>query len=90
MLLNAKEFQEKWDEKCFQSFEQLKQKLVSSPVLGFPNFKKPFRLETDACLEGLGAVLSQEQEQATVVIAYASRSLHPNEKNVDNYSSMKL
>ena len=26
----------KWDEKCFQSFEQLKQKLVSSPVLGFP------------------------------------------------------
>ena len=31
-LLNAKEFQEKWDEKCFQSFEQLKQKLVSSPV----------------------------------------------------------
>jgi hypothetical protein len=50
----------------------------------------PFRLETDACLEGLGAVLSQEQEQGTIVIAYASRSLHPNEKNMDNYSSMKL
>jgi hypothetical protein len=74
----------------FSSFEQLKQKLVSSPVLGFPDFKKPFRLETDACLEGLGAVLSQEQEQGTVVIAYASRSLHHNEKNMDNYSSMKL
>ncbi|VDI19542.1 Hypothetical predicted protein [Mytilus galloprovincialis] len=52
--------------------------------------KKPFRLETDACIKGLGAVLSQEQEQGTVVIAYASRSLHPNEKNMENYSSMKL
>ncbi|CAG2185169.1 unnamed protein product [Mytilus edulis] len=31
-----------------------------------------------------------EQEQGTVVIAYASRSLHPNEKNMENYSSMKL
>ena len=47
----------------FSSFEQLKQKLVSSPVLGFPDFKKPFRFETDACLEGLGAVLSQEQNK---------------------------
>jgi hypothetical protein len=43
-------------------------KLSSSPVLGFPDFKMTFRLETDACLEGLGAVLSQEQEQGTIVI----------------------
>ena len=47
-------------------------------------------METDASFEGLGAVLSQEREGKKVVIAYASRALRPTEKNMDNYSSMKL
>ena len=34
--------------------------------------------------------LSQDQSKGRVVIAYASRSLRPTEKNMDNYSSMKL
>ena len=37
----------------------LKGKVQSMPVLVFPNFKKPFLLETDASKEGLGVVLSQ-------------------------------
>ncbi|KAL6480061.1 hypothetical protein MHYP_G00110940 [Metynnis hypsauchen] len=41
----------------------------------------------DASHQGLGAVLSQEQDGRVRPIAYASRSLHPNEKR---YSSMKL
>lgn len=83
-------FEELWTPECDSAFELLKEKLVSSPILGYPDFKKPFILETDASLSGLGAILSQEQEHGHVVIAYASRTLRPTERNMENYSSMKL
>ena len=41
----------------------LKGKFQSAPVLVFPDFNKPFLLETDASKEGLGAVLSQKQNE---------------------------
>ena len=45
----------------------------------------------DASFQGLGAVLSQKDEHGrSRVIAYASCSLHPNERNMRNYSSAKL
>ncbi|KAL7870652.1 hypothetical protein SRHO_G00081490 [Serrasalmus rhombeus] len=51
-----------WTPQCEQSFEALKAKLVSAPVLAFADFSLPFILEIDASHSGLGAVLSQEQE----------------------------
>ena len=42
-------------------------------------------------MEGLGAVLSQQDETGRLhVIAYASQSLHPSERFMCNYSSAKL
>ena len=79
-----------WDPACETAFDQLKQKLVRAPVLGYADFSKPFILEVDASHAGLGAVLSQDQGGGRRPVAYASRGLHATERNMSNYSSMKL
>ena len=71
-----------WDEECQRAFEALKRKLVEAPVLAYPSFTKDFMLETDASIEGLGAVLSQMQQDGYQhPIAFASRALSPSERN---------
>ena len=79
-----------WNEDCTEAFQTLKDRLTSAPILGYPNFRLPFVLEIDASYLGLGAVLSQETPDGRKVIAYASRSLKRHERNMQNYSSMKL
>lgn len=79
-----------WSEQCQSSFEALKKKLTSAPVLAYADFSLPFILEVDASYSGLGAVLSQEQEGKVRPVAFASRGLRPTERNMSNYSSMKL
>ena len=62
------------------AFEQLKDLLTTAPILAYPRFGpgEEFVLETDASGEGLGAVLSQRQDDGHVYhIAYTSRSLQP-------------
>ena len=81
----------KWTDKCQEGFDQLKKALTEAPVLAYPDYKRPFILETDASLKGLGAVLSQKGEDGEVrVIAYASRSLRPSERSMRDYSSAKI
>ena len=61
---------------------------MQSPVLAFADYTKDFLLETDASKEGLGAVLSQKQEDGWFhPVAYGSWALTTHEKN---YHSMKL
>lgn len=68
-----------WSEQCEQAFRTLKQKLTTTPVLAYADFKLPFILEIDASHLGLGAVLSQEVEGKVRPVAYASRGLRPAE-----------
>ena len=64
------------------AFMSLKMKLATPPVLAYPCFDKDFILETDASIQGLGAVLCQTQEDGkSHPVAYASRALNPAEKN---------
>ena len=71
----------KWTSECEGSFENLRQNLVSAPVLAFPDCSRPFILDTDARDSGIGAVLSQVQDDGTErVIAYASRTLSKAER----------
>ena len=65
-----------------------KDKIQTVLVLVFPDFDKPFLLETDASKEGLGMVLSQKQDDGCYhPIMFRSHSLTPLEKN---YHSSKL
>ena len=80
-----------WTGEHQEAFNLLKTHLTTVPVLGYPDFSRPFDPETDALLQGFGAVLSQRDENGkSGVIAYASRSLRPNERTMQNYSSAKL
>ncbi|KAK4322805.1 hypothetical protein Pmani_006471 [Petrolisthes manimaculis] len=54
---------------------------TSAPVLAYPDYSKPFILNTDASNSGLGAVLMQEHQGKNRPIAYASRALNKAEKN---------
>lgn len=87
---SGKSFESGWTEECEQGFQGLKQRLVTAPVLAYADFSVPFMLEIDASHSGLGAVLSQEKEGKVRPVAYASRGLGSTEKNMQNYSSMKL
>ncbi|XP_075499334.1 uncharacterized protein LOC142537724 [Primulina tabacum] len=49
-----------WDENCEKSFQTLKGKLASTPVLILPAENKDFTIYSDASKEGLGCVLMQE------------------------------
>ena len=51
----------KWDSSCEQAFQQLKQAMTSHTVLAYPNYEKPFILDTDCSRLACGGVLSQMQ-----------------------------
>ena len=75
-------------EEALEAFEALKQACTNSPVLAFPDYTKDFLLETDASKEGLGAVLSQKQEDGWFhPVVYGSWVLSTHAKS---YHSTKL
>jgi len=73
--LTRKDGEFKWTRECQEAFDELKRRLVSEPILALPSDEGTYVLDTDASDFGLGAVLSQRQDEQEKVIAYASRTL---------------
>ena len=66
-----------WTESCERSFQELKKRLTTAPVLTQPDIHRDFVVYCDASRQGLGCVLMQDGK----VVAYASRKLRPHEQN---------
>ena len=77
----------KWGTEEQASFDAIISKLTTPPVLAYADYRMPFTLHTDASISGLGAILYQKQDGKERVVAYASRSLKPSERN---YPAHKL
>jgi hypothetical protein len=66
-----------WSDKCEASFQELKTRLTTTPILTLPDASEDFVVYCDASRQGLGCVLMQGGK----VVAYASRQLRKNEEN---------
>jgi hypothetical protein len=66
-----------WRDKCEASFQELKRRIVTTPVLTLPMESVGYVVYMDASKKGLGCVLMQQRR----VVAYASRQLKNHEKN---------
>ncbi|GKE61030.1 putative reverse transcriptase domain-containing protein [Tanacetum coccineum] len=84
--LTQKSVKFNWGEKEETTFQTLKQKLCSAPILALPKGSENFIVYCDASHKGLGAMLMQKEK----VIAYASRQLKIHEKNYTTHDMETL
>ena len=76
-----------WTTACNSAFSELKKALCLSAVLRSPDFRRRFILQTDASDRGIGAVLSQCDDDGTEhPVAFYSRKLLPRE---ERYSTVE-
>ena len=70
-----------WTNHCQNAFDTIKQLLTSAPVLSYPLLEgQPFLLDCDASNVGVGAVLSQLQNDEEKVVSYFSKCLSRSER----------
>ena len=74
----------KWDKKCQEAFDTLKNKIINAPVLGLPDIKDPhnsYHVYCDASARGFGGYLSQLINGERKIIAYYSKSVPKHQAN---------
>jgi hypothetical protein len=67
----------KWTPACEASFQELKKRLMTTPILVMSDMEKSFFIYCDASGQGLGCVLMQDGH----MVAYTSRQLRKHEVN---------
>ena len=70
-----------WTPKHAEILSAVIERIMSSLILVYPQYDKPFVIHTDASQDVLGAILHQKQSDVMQVIAYALRTLTPAKKN---------
>jgi hypothetical protein len=71
-----------WTDECEKSFQELKKRLITAPMLALPTRSSNFVVYSDTSKKGLGCVLMQNDN----VIAYASCQLKPYEQNYPTHN----
>jgi hypothetical protein len=79
--LLKKDNQFEWTSACEASFQELKKRLTTAPVLVMPDMEKSLSIYCDASGQGLGCVLMQDGR----MVAYASRWLRKHEVNYSTH-----
>jgi hypothetical protein len=80
--LLKKDCQFTWTEECQKSLDTLKQKMVTAPILVFPDWSKEFHVHVDGSSISLGEVLAQPREgDIDHPLAFTSRNLSTAEIN---------
>ncbi|XP_048622882.1 uncharacterized protein LOC106394129 [Brassica napus] len=64
-----------FDGECMEAFKNLKNALISAPIVQPPDWDLPFEIMCDASDFAVGAVLGQKRDKKSHVIYYASRTL---------------
>ena len=80
----------KWRNEHQETFEELKEKITSQPVLSLPKREGKFRVETNASGHAIEGVLSQEQDGKWKPIAFLSRTMQAAEQNYEIYDKELL
>ena len=79
-ILTRKNVRFQWSDACEKSFQELKRRLVTAPILTIPSGSGGFVVYSNASKNGLGCVLLQHGK----VVAYASRQLKEYEKKLSH------
>eukprot|EP00253_Pinus_taeda_P010219 PITA_10219 len=79
--LLGKDVEFKWIDDCQGALDELKDKLVSAPILRGANQALPFHIHTNALNKAIGAGLGQVEEKFPYAIYFVSKNLSKAEVN---------
>ena len=71
----------KWTQEAEKVFKEIKELLISQPVLRAPIPEGLFQIESDTSCEGVGGTLYQKQGDEWIVTGYHSKRLPTSVKN---------
>jgi hypothetical protein len=57
-----------WNEDCQHGLDTLKEKMVTTPILVFPDWEKTFHVHVDASAIALGAILAHQEQENWIIL----------------------